>query len=102
MSPRHNMALAVPVRTEMQMIRDCLFSIAGVQRVFVNSENGMYSILVVVHDKNDPNVQSGLYEKEAEIVNAFPAADFDFDVVFLCGRHLKDVVSPSGTELFAG
>jgi hypothetical protein len=101
MSPRHNMAFAAPARTEVQMIRDCLFSIEGVQRVFVDGDNGAYSVLVVVPDKN-PEIQNGLFEKEVEIVNAFPVADFDFDVIFLCGRQLKDVVSPSGTELFAG
>lgn len=96
----HNMAIAAPALSQTQMIRDSLFSVKGVDRIFMEAMHNCYSVLIVLPDKNR-DVEYQVFAKEQDIINTFPESNFEFDIVFLGGRQLQDIVSPPGRELFA-
>lgn len=96
----HNMAIAAPALSQAQMIRDSIFAVEGVERLFVEHAQNCYSVLIVLPDKNR-EVEYEVFAREQEIINTFPESNFDFDMVFLGGRNLQDIISPRGRELFA-
>lgn len=94
------MAFAAPALSQAQMIRNSLFSIKGVERVFINNDRSRYGVLIVLPEMNR-DIERQVFAREQEIITAFPDSDFDFDIVFLCGRELRDIISPKGKEVFA-
>ncbi|PYV67957.1 MAG: hypothetical protein DMG96_37775 [Acidobacteria bacterium] len=80
------------------MVRDLLAAIPEVEQAYAESSRDSLSVLVVVPDKNE-DVQSKIFKAEAELIDAFPSLDIDFDVVFRCDREFRDIVSPSGVRL---
>jgi hypothetical protein len=94
------MAIYAPVMTEFHMVKDELFCIPEVERVFVNSDQSRFDVTVILPDSN-PDVLDKVVSVEASVIKAFPWLEVDFDIIFRCGRTLNDVVSPHGSLLFA-
>lgn len=80
------------------MIRDTLAPVSEVERVFVKQTGSLISILFVLSQKNR-EARNRLFELDTEITDAFPEMSFDFEMVFLHGRKLKEVASPLGQEV---
>jgi hypothetical protein len=88
-----------PPPYEMQVIRDCLISIPEVEQVYVRSTPECVKLMIVLPDMG-PATQMRLCAREAELIDKFPDTEFDFEVIFRCGRPRHDVVSPQGLQLF--
>jgi hypothetical protein len=80
------------------MIRDALGSVSKVECVFVKQTGSLVSILFVLSDK-ERELRNRLFNLETEIIDAFPETSFEFEIVFLHGRKLRDVASPIGQEV---
>lgn len=94
------MAVHAQAVNEFHMVKDELFAIPEVERVFVNSVQSSLEVTVIIPDSN-PAVLDRVVSVESDLINAFPWLEVDFDIVFRCGRPLNEVVSPRGTLLFA-
>jgi hypothetical protein len=94
------MAVHAQVLNEFHMVKDELFAIPEVERVFVSSSQSVLDVTVIVPD-NNPAVLDKVVSVEANLIDAFPWLDVDFDIIFRCGRSLNDVVLPQGSLLFS-
>ena len=86
--------------TEIHAVRNGLASVPQVEQVFISREPGGYGVLVVLPDTN-AEAQRAVFDREAEIIDAFPATKFDFNLVFRCDRPLNEILKPKGMQLFA-
>jgi uncharacterized protein (UPF0332 family) len=93
------MALAYSTN-ELQVLHDELLAIQEVEQVFVQLSKTSLEVLVTIQQHNS-RLERRLTELESRIADAFPSLEIDFDIVFLQGRALADVVSPKGFQLFA-
>jgi hypothetical protein len=83
---------------ELQVLKDDLAQIPQVKQVFVKSDRQSSCVLIILDDY-DRRAERKIVEVEASFVDAYPWLDIDFDVVYLRGRPLADVVSPKGFQL---
>jgi hypothetical protein len=95
------MAIANVTRaSELQVLHEELSSVADVQQVFVQASKSSLNVLIVL-PHHDVQLERRLAEIQGRLSDAFPWLTIDFDIVLLQGRHLSDVVSPKGFQLFA-
>jgi hypothetical protein len=95
------MSLAHATRAnELQVIQDELGAIPEVAQVSVQTSQTTISLLIVIPD-HDLVLEKRLAELEGQLSDSFPWLEIDFDIVWLQGRELAEVVSPKGFQLFA-
>lgn len=94
------MATPAPVLNETQAVRSALRDVPEVEQVFVDRQGCNLSVLAVIPDF-DVDVQNRIFDAELQLTETFPGTRFEFKVVFLQGRQLKEIVSPAGVQLFA-
>jgi hypothetical protein len=83
---------------ELHILKDDLAHVPQVKQVFAQSDAQSLSVLIIL-DEYDRVAERKIIQIEAALVDAYPWIDIDFDVVYLCGRLLTDVVSPKGFQL---
>jgi len=84
--------------SELHILRDDLVGVPEVKQVFVKSDRQSLSVLIIL-DEYDRKAERKIVKIEADLIDAYPWLDIDFDVVYLSGRPLADVVSPKGFQL---
>jgi hypothetical protein len=95
------MAVHAQALSELHMVKDELYAIPEVERVFVSSGPGnAFDVMVILPD-NSSDVLDKVISVEGNVIKAFPWLEVDFDIIFRNGRALNDVVSPKGSLLFA-
>jgi len=94
------MATASPSLSANQAIRAAFGEIPEVQAVFVSHAGGTLSVTIAIPDF-DLAVQDRIYEAEGELIDSFPGAEFDFSLVFLQGRQLREIMTPSGVQIIS-
>lgn len=95
------MALAnVSRASELQVLYEELFSVPSIQQVFVQASKTTLDVLIAL-PQHDMELERRLAEIQGRLMDFFPWLAIDFDIVLLEGRHLSDVVSPKGFQLFA-
>lgn len=82
------------------MVKDELFAIDQIERVYVQSTQSSFEVTIIVRD-SDPIILDRLATIEKNVVDAFPWLAVDFDIIFRANRPLNDVVTPKGSLLFA-
>lgn len=85
---------------ELQILRDDLLGVPQVRQVFAQADSKHLAALIVL-DEYDRVAEKKILKIEADLIDAFPWFDVDFDVVYLGGRPVAEVVSPKGFQLFA-
>jgi hypothetical protein len=83
---------------ELHILRDDLAGVSEVKYVFVVSERQSLSVLIIL-DEYDRKAERKIVKIQGDFVDAYPWLDIDFDVVYLRGRAVADVVSPKGFQL---
>jgi hypothetical protein len=86
--------------SELQVLHEELSSVSDIQQAFVLASKTSLEVLIVL-PHHDVQLERRIAEIEGKMVDSFPWLSIDFDVVLLQGRHLPDVVSPKGFQLFA-
>ena len=95
------MALAHPTAiSELQILREDLSAIPEVLQVFAQNDTKHLAALIIL-DNYDREAESKILDVESALIEAFPWLDVDFDVVYLAGRSMAEVVSPKGFQLIA-
>jgi hypothetical protein len=91
----------VQVLSELHMVKDELFAIPEVERVFVSSgPPNVFDVMVIIPDNNS-DVLDKIISVESDIIKAFPWLEVDFDIIVRSGRAWNEIVSPDGSLLFA-
>jgi hypothetical protein len=83
---------------ELQVLKEDLAQISGITHVFVQTEQNSLCVLIIL-DEYDRKIERKIIDVESSIIEAYPWLDIDFDLVYLQGRALADVVSPKGFQL---
>ena len=77
-------------------LRTALARILGlvpqVRHVMAETAEGVTVVWIAVDDPQ-PDVRRAIYQKELEIIDAFPDVDFDFNLVPSMGRPPADIVT---------
>jgi hypothetical protein len=84
--------------SEFHILRDDFAKVPQVKQVFVQQERHSLSVLIIL-DEYDRKAEKKILQIEADFIDAYPWLDIDFDLVYLNGRALADVVSPKGFQL---
>jgi hypothetical protein len=72
-----------------------------IEQVYVDRDaSGMELHVVEVVDKRDAAVRARIYEREKEIMSAYPHLGFDFHVIARQGRDLADIMQVAGKAGF--
>jgi hypothetical protein len=69
-----------------------LSAIPQVRHVLTDYANGILSVWIAVDDPR-PEVRYRVYDKELELLSAFPEVEFDFNLIPSLGRSAAEIAS---------
>lgn len=86
---------------ELHILKDDLSAVPQVKQVFARTDSRTSLTVLVILDEYDRRAEKKIVEIESQFLDAYPWLDVDFDIVYLAGRSMADVVIPKGFQLFA-
>jgi hypothetical protein len=85
---------------ELRVLENYFGAIPAIEKVIADFRPGHVSVTIVLPNP-DSKVEKQVFQRELELIESLPDSIFDFEVIFSCGRDLSDIISPTGTVLFA-
>jgi hypothetical protein len=76
---------------EIAMAKD-FACVPQVRHVMAEHVDGPFLVWIAVDDPT-PEVRARIYQKEMELIDAFPEIDFDFNVVLAMGRSYAEIAT---------
>ncbi len=92
--------LAVPNSLDGALAKD-FAGVPQVAEVFIQRDGDTVRVWISLDDVSDDEVRFRIYDKELSAMEAFPAIQFDFNLIPTMGRPIREFISEPGNLVFA-